>query len=83
MNGTAIDWDAQAALIERDDGGSEMYFEFKTLAKGTLAELVAHVASLPAAERARLVLDRGPNGTLAVQEILALAARADFPGKAQ
>jgi hypothetical protein len=83
MSGTAIDWSAQAALIERDDGGSEMYFEFRTLAKGTLAELVAHVASLAPEERARLVLDRGPEGTLAVQEILALAARPDFPGRAQ
>lgn len=83
MSGTVVDWNAQASLIERDDGGSEMYFEFKTLAKGTLAELVAHVASLPAGERARLVLDRGPDGTLAVQEILALAARPDFPGKAR
>ncbi|MBX9728309.1 MAG: hypothetical protein K2X31_05315 [Sphingopyxis sp.] len=83
MSETVIDWNAAASLIERDDAGSEMYFEFRTLASGPLSDLVAQVASLTPEARARLVIDRGIAGTIAVQDIMALAARPDFPGNAQ
>ena len=74
----SIDWTAPATLHERDDGGSDLHVEFRTIAKGPLSELVRQVAGLPAAERARLVINSG-SGTLNVGEIMALAQREDLP----
>ena len=73
-----IDWTVPATLHERDDGGSDLHYDFRTIAKGPLNELVRQVAGLPAAERARLVIDSG-GGTLNVGEIMALAQREDLP----
>ena len=73
-----IDWTASATLHERDDGGSDLHYDFRTIAKGPLSELVRRVAGLPVAERARLVIDSG-SGTLNVGEIMALAQREDLP----
>ncbi len=73
-----IDWTIPATLHERDDGGSDLHYDFRTIAKGPLSELVRQVAGLPAAERARLVIDSG-GGTLNVGEIMALAQREDLP----
>ncbi len=74
-----VDWSAPAKLLERRDGGSDLYFEFTELRSAPLAELVAHVAVMPASERARLVIDAGPAGTFNNGDILAFAARDDFP----
>ena len=74
----SIDWTAAATLHERDDGGSDLHYDFRTIAQGPLSELVRQVAGLPAAERARLVIDSG-SGTLNVGEIMALAQRKDLP----
>ncbi len=73
-----IDWTAPATLHERDDGGSDMHYDFRTVAKGSLGELVRRVAGLSSPERARLVIDSG-GGTLNVCEIMALAQREDLP----
>ena len=73
-----IDWTAPATLHERDDGGSDLHYDFRTVATGSLGELVRRVADLPAAARARLVIDGGGN-TLNVGEIMALAQREDLP----
>lgn len=35
----AVNWGATAQLHERDDAGSDMFVEFKTLRSGTLSEL--------------------------------------------
>lgn len=77
---TLVDWSAQAKLLERQDGGSDLYYEFTQLRGAPLSELVADVAAMPAADRARMVIDAGPGGTLNVGDILALAARDDYPG---
>ena len=77
-----IDWDQPASLEERSDGGSDLYFEFRTVAKGSVAELVAQVLALTPAERARLVIDCGAGGTFNMSQIMALAARPDYPGAA-
>ncbi len=73
-----IDWNASATLIERDDAGSDLHYDFRTVATGSLGELVRRVAALPADERARLVID-SEHRTLNVGEILALAQRDDLP----
>ena len=72
-------WNAPAKLIERDDSGSERDFDFHERAVGPLAELVRRVAAMSVSERARVLIDAGPAGTLNVGEIMALAAREDFP----
>jgi hypothetical protein len=75
----AIDWNADATLHERDDGGSELHYNFRTLRTGPLAALVREVAGMAAAERARMVIDVAGSTTLNVAEILALASRPDCP----
>lgn len=74
-----MDWSKPAKLLERQDGGSEMFFEFNEVASDTLQTLVTRVTAMPAAERARMVIDAGTAGTFNVGEIVALAARDDFP----
>ncbi|KKC26317.1 hypothetical protein [Sphingomonas sp. SRS2] len=74
-----INWDAPAQLHERSDGGSDMFYDFKTLKSGPLAELVAHVMALPTAERERVVIDAAGIGSINVQDIAGLAERSDFP----
>ncbi|WP_293880193.1 hypothetical protein [Sphingomonas sp.] len=73
------DWSAPAKLIERDDSGSEMSYDFHERDTGTLAEMVAKVAGMTAHERARMVIDGGAQGTINVAQIVELAARDDFP----
>ncbi|HVR91606.1 MAG TPA: hypothetical protein VHG29_11015 [Novosphingobium sp.] len=75
----AIDWTVAATLIERDDSGSDLHYHFRKLREGPLGELVRAVAAMPAAERARLVLEMTGGKTLNVGEILALAQRRDLP----
>jgi glutathione peroxidase len=77
------DWNAPATLHMRDDGGSEMHYNFAVLAKGTLGDLVSQVAAMPADERARVLIDVAGGSTLNVGEILALAAQTitDFTVK--
>lgn len=72
---SGLDWDAQGTLHERDDGGSELQYNFNALKKGTLRELVAEVAAMDAAQRARLVIDVAGGKSLNVVEILELAAK--------
>lgn len=76
---TDIDWNAPAKLMERNDAGSEMFYEFQDVTAGALGKLVAHVTALDAQSRARMVIDAGVIGTFGVEQILALAARSDFP----
>jgi hypothetical protein len=52
-----IHWDAAAQLLERGDGGSDMFYDFKTLKSGPLSELVAYVMALPTEQRERVVID--------------------------
>jgi len=74
------DWNAPAKLIERTDDGSEMSFEFEERGRGTLAELVAMVCGMGGAERARVVIDAGAQGTFNIGQILAMRDQDGFPG---
>ncbi|RVT40990.1 hypothetical protein [Sphingobium algorifonticola] len=75
----SVNWDAPAQLHERDDAGSDMFVEFRTLKTGALADLIAHVQTLPSEQKARLVIDATGVGSLNIHDITALAARPDFP----
>jgi hypothetical protein len=75
-----IDWTVTAKLLERDDSGSDMDIHFAQRREADLATLVADVAAMAPADRARMVIDAGARGMLTVGDIVALAARDDFPG---
>jgi hypothetical protein len=74
-----INWNAPAKLIERDDAGSEMFYEFRDVAEGSLSHLVAQVTALDPISRARMIIDAGATGTFGVEQILELAGRVDYP----
>ena len=76
---SAVEWNIAAKLIERDDDGSEMAYDFHERATGTLASLVAQVAAMDATTRARMLIDAGSMGMLNVGQILDLSGRDDFP----
>ncbi len=76
-----MDWGALARLLEREDGGSDMYVEFKERGAGTLGDLIDQVIALPAIDRARLVIDAGAQGMLNMGDIMALAERTDFQSR--
>jgi len=68
-----LDWDAEATLHERDDDGSELQYNFTELTTGPLRDIVAQVAAMDSAQRARLVVAVAGGKSLGVSEILALA----------
>ena len=70
-----LDWDAQATLRERDDGGSDLQYNFAVLKTGSLREMVAHVVAMEAAQRARVVIEVAGGRSLNLGEILELAAK--------
>ena len=74
-----IDWNAPATLHARDDGGSDMHYDFRTVRKGSLGEMVRDVASMTSDSRARLVIEVAGGRTLGVGEILELAKSEDLP----
>ncbi len=76
---TVTDWTLPAKLIERDDSGSELDYNFHERAAGSLADLIGKVASMDAIARARMLIDAGPMGMLNVSQVLDLARRDDFP----
>ncbi len=75
-----IDWCAPATMLERDDSGSDRDIDFRNVATAPLADLVAKTVAMLPAERSRIIIDRGIHGTIAFNDIMALAARPDFPG---
>lgn len=72
---SGLDWNAEATLHERDDAGSEMQYNFSVLKKAPLRDLVAEVAAMDTAQRARLVIDIAGGKSLNVGEILDLAGK--------
>ena len=77
-----IDWSAPSKLLQRDDAGSDLHFEFKQIGVGSLGGLVSQVMALDATARARVIIDAGIVGTFNVGQIVELAARPDFVGGA-
>ncbi|MES2302953.1 MAG: hypothetical protein V4521_12925 [Pseudomonadota bacterium] len=70
---SALDWNAEATLHERDDAGSEMQYNFNVLRKAPLRDLVTQVVAMSVEARARLVIDVAGGKSLNVGEILELA----------
>lgn len=74
----SVDWNAAAALVERDDCGSELNFTFREVKRGRLGELVRDVAAMPIDERSRVVIEIAGGTAIGVGQIMDLAAREDI-----
>lgn len=78
-NPAATGWNDHAELHRADDGGGVLH-GMKAIRKGTLAEMVRFVMTLPEAERAHYTIDKAGDHVLNADEIAALARRSDYPG---
>ena len=73
-----VEWDDHSELHRKDDGGG-VFSDFKSIRSGPLSELVAYVAHLPEDEQGNYEIVKSGDHRLSLAEILALAARVDFP----
>jgi len=74
-----IEWDDRASIHRKDDGGG-LFDAMKALHRGTLAEMVAMIRSMPEEERGDYVIEKAGDRKLDPAEIMALAERDDYPG---
>lgn len=72
---SGLDWDAEATVHERDDGGSELQYNVAVLRQGALREMVAYVVAMEATQRARVVIEVAGGRSLNLPEILELSAK--------
>ncbi len=75
-----IAWDDHATVHRKDDGQG-LFDAMKGLNRGTLAEMVALIASMPEGDRGNFVIQKAGDHRLDTPEIMALAGRKDFPGR--
>ena len=75
-----IAWDDRASIHRRGDGQG-LLDGMKALNRGTLAEMVQMIADMPESERGDYVIQKAGDHKLDTAEIMALARRADFPGR--
>jgi hypothetical protein len=76
-----IDWDDSAELHKREDGGGVGH-RFKSIRRGTFAELIDFVMDLPEDSRKEYAIDKNGDRRYEIGEIRALFHREDFPGRA-
>jgi hypothetical protein len=74
----AVSWSDNATLHRAADGGGLLH-GFKSIRKGTLAELVRYVAALPEGERTHYMIEKAGDRQYQPHEILKLAKRPDLP----
>lgn len=77
--GTAkgVGWDDTAELHRLEDQG--VLSRFNAIRRGTLAELVRFVMSLPESMQADYAIEKSGDHRLKIGEIRALARRPDYP----
>jgi len=71
-------WNDRAALHAKDDGDG-VFDGAKALRRGTFAEMIRHVAMLPAEQRNKYVIEKAGDREYSAEEAVALASRPDFP----
>lgn len=71
-------WDDSAELHKCEDGGG-LFHRFKTIRRGTVAELINFVMDLPEEKREDYAIQKDGDHTLKIGEIRTLFRRADFP----
>lgn len=73
-----VGWNDAAELHKSEDGGG-LFHRFKTIRRGSLAELIAFVLSLPDDEQQDYAIQKEGDHQLRIGEIRTLGRRDDFP----
>jgi hypothetical protein len=71
-------WDDAAELHKCEDGGG-LFHRLKTIRRGSLAELIAFVLSMPDDQQGDYAIQKEGDHQLRIGEIRSLSRRADFP----
>lgn len=74
----SIGWNDASELHKCEDGGG-LFHRFKTIRRGTLAELIAFVMHLPEAQQNDYAIEKEGDHRFGIGEIRSLYRRADFP----
>jgi len=74
-----IDWEDSAELHLRLDGGG-LADGLKTIRRGTFAQLISFVMTLPESEQAVYSIQKAGDRRYEIGEIRDLSRRSDFPG---
>ncbi|MBT0668422.1 hypothetical protein HT136_08570 [Novosphingobium profundi] len=75
---TGFAWNDSAELHKCEDGGG-LFHRFKTLRRGTVAELIEFIMDIPEEKRPDYAIQKDGDRTFKYSEIVALYRRADFP----
>lgn len=75
---TGFGWNDSAELHKCEDGGG-LFHRFKTLRRGTMAELIHFVMDLPEEKREDYAIQKDGDRMFKIGEIRTLFRRADFP----
>ena len=73
-------WNDAAALHSADDG-SGLLRGTKALRSGTFAEMIRHIAMLPADQRDDYSIEKAGDRRYSADEAMALASHPDFPAQ--
>jgi hypothetical protein len=71
-------WNDSAELHKCADGGG-LFHRFKTIRRGTVAQLIDFVMDLPEEKQREYAIQKEGDHRLSIGEIRALFRRADFP----
>ncbi|SFG01736.1 hypothetical protein SAMN05518801_105205 [Novosphingobium sp. CF614] len=75
---TGFGWNDSAELHKCEDGGG-LFHRFKTIRRGTVADLIQFVMGLPEDRQPDYAIQKDGDHRLTIGEIRNLARRADFP----
>ncbi|WP_086607703.1 hypothetical protein [Erythrobacter donghaensis] len=67
-------WDDRASIVTADAGAA-------TLMRGSFAEMIRHIASMPEAERGNYVIRKAGDRVYTAAEAMALASSPGFPAQ--
>ena len=73
-------WNDAAELHKCEDGGG-LFHRLKTIRRGTLAELISFVMSMPDDQQDDYAIQKEGDHQLRIGEIRTLSRRADFPAR--
>jgi len=76
-----VGWNDAAELHKCEDGGG-LFHRLKTIRRGTLAELISFVLSMPDDQQSDYAIQKEGDHQLRIGEIRNLSRRSDFPARA-
>lgn len=75
---SGVEWLDASELHKTDDAG--VFNSLNAIRRGTLAELVAFVLTLPENQQADYAIQKSGDRRLGIGEIRSLSLRSDYPG---